>query len=307
VIGAGVNGSICAVGLYRAGFDVTVLARAKRYEELVQQGIVIENPIKNTRSVTMIPVINALAADDRYEYILVIIRKNQVPDLLPVLARNCSPNVVFMINNPSGPDIYTEALGVERVLLGFVFGAGKREGSLIRAIGGPDNAIGTTPFGEIDGRVTPRVTRLVEIFNQAGLRAQVSRQMTNYLATHAGMVAPFAHILIQHGCNNYDLAHSKADLHLLADAMCEVLPVLRANGFKVVPSSNNFFFGVIPKFLLVAIFRLFLDTRFAEVGGAWHCTQAPDEMHQLGVELMAIVEKSGLPVPALRQLFAMGT
>ena len=34
VIGAGVNGSICAVGLYRAGFDVTVLARAKRYEEL---------------------------------------------------------------------------------------------------------------------------------------------------------------------------------------------------------------------------------------------------------------------------------
>jgi hypothetical protein len=89
--------------------------------------------------------------------------------------------------------------------------------------------------------------------------------------------------------------------------MCEVLPVLRANGFKVVPSSNNFFFGVIPKFLLVAIFRLFLDTRFAEVGGAWHCTQAPDEMHQLGVELMAIVEKSGLPVPALRQLFAMGT
>jgi 2-dehydropantoate 2-reductase len=119
VIGAGVNGSICAVGLYRAGFDVTVLARAKRYEELVQQGIVIENPIKNTRNITLIPVIDALAADDRYESILVIIRKNQVPDLLPVLARNCSPNVVFMINNPSGPDIYTEALGAERVLSEF--------------------------------------------------------------------------------------------------------------------------------------------------------------------------------------------
>ena len=36
VIGAGVNGSICAVGLYCAGFDVKVLARGKRYEELVQ-------------------------------------------------------------------------------------------------------------------------------------------------------------------------------------------------------------------------------------------------------------------------------
>jgi len=52
VIGAGVNGSICAVGLYQAGIDVTVLARGKRHEELVEQGIVIEDPFKKTRSVT---------------------------------------------------------------------------------------------------------------------------------------------------------------------------------------------------------------------------------------------------------------
>jgi hypothetical protein len=31
VIGAGVNGSICAVGLYNAGVDMTILARGKCY------------------------------------------------------------------------------------------------------------------------------------------------------------------------------------------------------------------------------------------------------------------------------------
>ena len=60
VIGAGVNGSVCAAGLQRAGANVTVLARGRRYEELAEQGIVIENPIKVTRTVTKVPVINRL-------------------------------------------------------------------------------------------------------------------------------------------------------------------------------------------------------------------------------------------------------
>ena len=103
VIGAGVNGSICAVGLSTAGFDVTVLARGKRYEEIRDGGIVIEDPFKNTRSQTNVPVIDRLDPEDSYDYVLVVIRKNQVPDLLPVLALNRSPNVVFMVNNPSAP------------------------------------------------------------------------------------------------------------------------------------------------------------------------------------------------------------
>lgn len=227
VIGAGVNGSICAVGLCKAGFEVAVLARGKRYEELMNQGIVIEDPFKKTRSITKVPVIHTLDPEDCYEYILVVIRKNQVPELLPVLAQNRSTNIVFMINNPSGPEIYTDALGKERVLLGFVFGGGKRDGSVIRAIGGVGTSIGATPFGEIDGRITPRLTRLIGILRQAGFRAKRSTRISDYLATHAALVAPLAQLLIQYGCDNYSLARSSADLGLLVDAMREVLQVLR--------------------------------------------------------------------------------
>ena len=60
VIGAGVNGSICAAGLYDAGVDVTVLARGKRSEEVRDEGIVIEDPFKHARSVTPVPVIDHL-------------------------------------------------------------------------------------------------------------------------------------------------------------------------------------------------------------------------------------------------------
>jgi len=49
-------------------------------------------------------------------------------------------------------------------MLGFVFGAGKRDGSVIRGISGVGGPWLATPFGEIDGRITPRLTRFGEHF-----------------------------------------------------------------------------------------------------------------------------------------------
>jgi len=305
VVGAGVNGSLCAVALHKAGFVVTVLARGKRYEELKDQGIIIEDPFKKKRSVTKVPVIAELEPEDFYNYILVIVRKNQIPDLLPLLRRNKSPNIVFMVNNPSGPDIFTDALDRERVLLGFVFGAGRREGNIIHGFIAGATPKNGSPFGELDGSITHRLTRLVDIFNSAGLGAKVSTEISDYLARHAAFVAPLAHMLILHNCDNHAMARATADLALLVDALRETLDVLEAVGVKTAQDRMAGIIRRTPKFILVLALRILLPTRYMEVGGAWHCMQAPDEMHQLGVELMALVEKSGLPSPALHKLFAM--
>ena len=232
--------------------------------------------------------------------------KNQVPDLLPVLARNRSPNIVFMVNIPSGPEIFTDALGKERVLLGFVFGAGKRDGGVIHGFSAATNSRNATPFGELDGTITARLTRLVDIFNQAGLSAKVSTDISGYLTEHAAFVAPLAHLLIRHHCDNYAMARATADLYLLADAWRETFAVLQAAGVKTVNGRMAAMIRVTPRFILVAAMHILLATRFAEVGGAWHCTQAPDEMYQMGIELMALVEMSKLPAPALHKLFALG-
>ena len=83
VVGAGVNGSVCAGALHRAGYDVTVLARGKRLEELQDGGIEIADPLKGTRTVPQVPVVDRLASEDIYEYVLVVVLKNQVRDLRP--------------------------------------------------------------------------------------------------------------------------------------------------------------------------------------------------------------------------------
>ena len=102
VIGAGVNGSVCAASLHKAGINVTVLARGQRYEELRNDGIIIENTLTHERSITKVPVIPALELDDIYDYILVVIRQDQIAALLPVLARNRSANIVFTAKDISG-------------------------------------------------------------------------------------------------------------------------------------------------------------------------------------------------------------
>jgi 2-dehydropantoate 2-reductase len=141
---------------------VTVPARGRRYAAIRDQGIIIEDPLTKRSSVTRVPVIAALDPQDHYDYILMVVRANQVPALLPDVARNVSPTVVFMGNNLSSTATYTAALVQDRVALGFVFGAGKRDGDLVRGWA-PHGLMARTlvaPFGEVDGTFTPRLYQI---------------------------------------------------------------------------------------------------------------------------------------------------
>ena len=303
VIGAGVNGSAIAAGLYSAGMDVTLLARGKRFEDLRDEGILIEDPFKNKRSLTRVPVVNRLDPDDLYDYVLVVIRKNQVPDLLPVLARNISPNIVFMGNNLSGPDEYIRVLGKERVMMGAVYAAGKRDGNLIRAMVFHSVA---APFGEVDGRFTPRLKALIGILQRAGFKAHASRNIVDTQRTHAVGVALIARLTIKHGCDTVALSRSLEDLRLYIAARREALQVLKVLGHQIIPPFEAAM-ARLPFFLQLAGLRLLLGTKFGEVGLAWHCSQAPDEVEQLAGELAVLVGKSGLPVPSIRKVLETGS
>ena len=309
VVGAGVNGSICAARMCDAQIDVTLLARGQRADDVRSQGIVIEDVLQGTRSVTRVPVIEELGPNDVYDYILVVVRKNQVGGLLPILARNQTPNIVFMVNNPSGPGEWTAALGRNRVILGFVFGAGRREGAVIHGI----STLGSsllgrllrTPFGELSGEITPRLTRLICIFHQAGLNAGVSKRIAEYLATHAVLVAVLASFAMARGIDRESVSrYTRADIFVLVNGMREALDVLRSNGIRITPPAITLVKAV-PRWFQVEALRAMFRSRFFEVGGVYHMSQAPDEMAQLIREVRSLVEKSGREAPALRAVLGM--
>jgi 2-dehydropantoate 2-reductase len=298
VIGAGVNGSAVGTSLFRAGLDVRVMARGRRFDEIQAEGIIIENPFNHHRSITRVPVIDRLDPEDVYDFILVVIRKNQVAELLPVLAQNKSKNIVFMGNNLSGPEEFARIIDRRRIMLGSVIAGGKRDGNVIHAMVSTPFA---SSFGEMDGTITPRLKRLVKTLREGGIKATPSKNMIDSQMTHAVGVALIGKLTMKYHCDLHALARSKEDLKLFVEARREAHQVLHALGHKIIPASeDNIRF--VPGFLQIAVMRALLNSRLGEVGLAYHVSQAPDEMQQLANELRAMVDQAGLPAPAIRQI-----
>ena len=71
VFGAGVLGCNLANNLFRAGKDVTLLARGSWAEEIRTNGLRIKNKFSPRLTVSRIPVVTELLPDDPYDVIFV--------------------------------------------------------------------------------------------------------------------------------------------------------------------------------------------------------------------------------------------
>lgn len=67
IYGAGVLGCNLARNLFRAGKDVTLLARGKWAEKIKKNGLRIKDKFSLRTSVSHIPVVTALTPDERYD------------------------------------------------------------------------------------------------------------------------------------------------------------------------------------------------------------------------------------------------
>ena len=47
------------------------------------------------------------------------VQNNQINGILPVLAKDKSPNIVFVVNNPLGYENWINSVGYNRILIGF--------------------------------------------------------------------------------------------------------------------------------------------------------------------------------------------
>ena len=186
-------------------------------------------------------------------------------------------------------------------MLGSVIAGGKRDGDIIRAV--VLTSLASSPFGEMDGTITPRLERLIRTLRSAGIKAKASTEMIDHQMTHAIGVALIGKLTMKYNCDLHALARSKEDLKLFVDARREAHQVLRALGHKITPPSEDNI-RIIPAFLQIAAMRWMLNSKIGEVGLAYHVSQAPDEMRQLIKELRILVDQAGLPVPAIRQILA---
>ena len=229
-------------------------------------------------------------------------QKHQISAILPALAANRhTPSILFMGNNAAGPDEMVEALGRERVLLGFPGAAGRREGHVIvtKIVSGRQQP---TTFGELDGQTTPRLQQIVEAFKSAGFPVAISPNMDAWLKTHVVEVLPAAQALYMAGGDNYRLARTRDALVLMIRAIREGHQVLRALDVPITPASHKIF-NWIPEAVLVALARRLLNTKTAEIEIAGHANAARDEMKHIADEFRALARTTSVLTPALDCLY----
>ncbi len=297
VYGAGVIGSIFAAKLHFSGQDVTVLARGNRLKEIQKSGVVLCNPKTKKRETAHVQVIDQLYADMKFDYILVVMQKTQVDSVLESLSRNCTENIVFIVNTAAGYEQWKHAVGDERLILGFPSAGGERKDGIVRYFIGKGlmRAFQTTTFGEANGKKTHRVSELVQLFKRAGIPSVICPDMDAWQKTHVAMVTSIANALYKYNCDNRRLATSFQDVKIMVLGVREGLAVLKILGIQPTPRKLKFW--ELPSGILTVIFILFMKTQLAEVTMAKHCIAAKSEMVCLQAEFDMLIEKSGSKTP----------
>ena len=299
--GAGVMGSLYAARLKESGQDVSVLARGQRLVDIREHGIVLEHVSTGNRTSTRVNVVERLDPEDAYNLVVVMMPKNHIPEILPILAANrYTPNVLFMFNNAAGPDEMINALGRERVLIGFPGAGGTRKGLVVRymIVSGRQQP---TTFGELDGSTTPRLEQIAGVFKGAGFPVAISSQMDAWLKTHVAEVSPMANALYMAGGDNYRLARTRDAIVLMIRAIREGYRVLLETGIPITPNKHKLL-QLIPEPILVALMRrIFKSEKMADLIGHAHATR--DEMVQIAKEFKALAQNASVPTPAMDRLF----
>lgn len=139
VFGAGVLGCNLARNFFRAGKDVSLLARGAWGESIQKNGLRIKDKFSPRISVSRIPVVTELKAEDKYDVIFVVLRYTQLDAILDaVSAGDDLPEVLKWKDSYLSPKSFVLVLGesytgpvtvnlahIPHILLGGSTGSGK--------------------------------------------------------------------------------------------------------------------------------------------------------------------------------------
>ncbi|WKA55609.1 ketopantoate reductase family protein [Planococcus shixiaomingii] len=305
IYGVGPFGSLFAERLKEAGNEVFLIDRGQRQEDLKKYGIVIENAVTKEQTVTHVPVVECLAEEDFYDLVIIPVRKNQVSSILPTLAANKKIRIfLFMMNNAAGQNELVEALGQERVMIGFPLPGGYLDGHIVRMLPVNDKKPMALPIGEPGGRITERTRETAEILNSMrGYKTDIRRDMDAWLKTHVAFLVP-TFVPAVYACNMdaKRFAETRDARVLSVRALREAFNALESAGEIISPPGLKRL-----KYVPEPIF-VFLLSQLAKTATFQNALEdlktKPDEIKHLADEFFELIRPTSVEMPAIKRLAA---
>lgn len=232
--GAGAIGGTLGAYLARAGHDVTVVDNVSDHVAVVQRGgLRITGPIAEFTQ--RVPAFTPQAIRGEWEYVVLATKAHHTESAVRALRPHVSQHgCVISAQNGLNELAIADVIGPERTVGAFVnFGADYVEPGVIH-YGGR----GAVVVGEIDGRITPRVSGIRDAWASFDERAIVTPNIWGYLWGKEAYGA----MLFATALTNESIADALADAKfrvLYIEVAREMLAVAQARG--VTPESFDGF------------------------------------------------------------------
>ena len=295
VFGAGVLGCNLARNLFRAGKDVTLLARGNWANEIKTNGLKIKNRFSPCMSVSRIPAVTELNPTDAYDVVFVAVRYTQIEAILDTLRASRAKTILFVGNNVRATQ--TAALLPEKnVLFAFTSAAGHRESNRVASIDLKKITIGQLRNADSNEKM------IREIFSGTKYRVVYEPNMEDYLLCHAAFVLPAAFACYKTDGNLKKLKGNTAYLNRLIDANIEGYRAIRNAGHEILPKADTEFENEAYRKTCLRFFKLMCATSLGKLCASDHAMNAADEMNALNRDMKAFFDANGAEYPVWQAL-----
>ena len=295
VYGAGVLGCNLARNLFRAGKDAALLARGRWAEELKKNGLRIKDKFSPRMSVSRIPVVTELKAEDAYDVIFVVLRYTQLESIMETLRASRAKNLVFVGNDVRASAI-AASLPEKNVMFAFASSAGQRERDYVASID-----LKKITIGQIAG--APSNERLIQtIFEGTKYKVAYEPNMGDYLLCHAAFVLPVAFACCKTDGDLKKLKGDTAYLNRMIDANSEGYRALRNAGHEILPKEDGEFEGDAYRRTCLRFFKLMCATGLGKICASDHAMNAVEEMSALDRDLKQLFDENGAAYPVWQAL-----
>ena len=295
IFGAGVLGCNLARNFFRAGKNVTLLARGNWADEIQKNGLRIKDKFIPRVSVSCIPVVTELKPEDRYDVIFVVMRYTQLDAIMDTLKANQTKNIVFVGNNVHA-GAFAASLPEKNVLFAFASAAGHRESDRVMSIDLKKIIIG--PAAD-----TPSNEDLInQIFHGTKYKVTYEPNMEDYLLCHGAFVLPAAFACYKTDGDLKKLKGNVAYFNRMIDANLEGYRGIRNAGHEILPKEDKDFEGAAYRKTCLCFFKLICATDLGKICVSDHAMNAVEEMSALNRDLKRFFDEHGAEYPAWREL-----
>ena len=297
VYGAGVLGCNLARNLFRAGKDVTLLARGNWAAEIKQNGLRVKDKFSPRVSVSRIPVVTKLAPDAQYDVIFVVLRYTQLDSALDTLRENQTKNIVFVGNNVR-PRALAATLPEKNVLFAFALSAGHRESDRVVSID-----LKKITIGQLSGAAS-NAGLIGEIFRGTKYKVVYEPNMEDYLLCHAAFVMPAVFACYKTDGNLKKLRGNTTYLNRLIDANIDGYRAIKNAGHEILPKADAGFESEKYRKTCLLFFKLMCATSLGKLCASDHAMNAIDEMSALNRDIKRFFDENGAAYPVWQELEA---